>query len=111
MTCKHENAEHMMPGGSSTPDWCVQFYAECEQFRCIDCGAWLSLGPANDRPKSVRMEARAAELANSPKNSWCTNDAWSGWHAHEMDWEPFTSLESEAGYLARVIATHGGNGE
>jgi hypothetical protein len=44
--CHHENAEHMMPGSASTPDWCVQVYAEVEQFRCIDCGAWLSLGPS-----------------------------------------------------------------
>jgi hypothetical protein len=56
MNCKHENAEHMMAGDSSTPDWCVQVYAECEQFRCIDCGAWLSLGPDTDEDMYREVE-------------------------------------------------------
>jgi hypothetical protein len=30
---------------------------------CQDCGAWLSLGPANDDSDAVRIEIRAAELA------------------------------------------------
>lgn len=60
--CKHENAEHMMPGDASTPDWCVQVYAEVEQFRCLDCGAYLSLGPARMTPE-VAVELKAAQLA------------------------------------------------
>ncbi len=31
--------------------------------RCIMCGAWLSLGPSNDKPETVQIEIRAAELA------------------------------------------------
>jgi hypothetical protein len=31
--------------------------------RCLDCGAWLSLGPANDDDDRVKVELRAAELA------------------------------------------------
>lgn len=30
---------------------------------CIACGAWLSLGLANDEPDAVKVEMRAAELA------------------------------------------------
>ena len=68
--CKHENAEHMMPGDASTPDWCVQIYAEVEQFRCIDCGAWLSLGPSNDDSPLVQLEIRLAELLADNAQLW-----------------------------------------
>ena len=61
--CKHENADHLRAGegwalmdGTAMPD------ALCEQFRCLDCGAWLSLGPSNDEPEAVRIEMRAAEM-------------------------------------------------
>lgn len=54
--CKHENAEHMLPGDSSTPDWCVTVSAQCEQFRCLDCGAWLSLGEANESVPRDEMD-------------------------------------------------------
>jgi hypothetical protein len=62
MNCKHENADHLMPG-----DWwtCGQRRAPsmvvAEQFRCIDCGCYLSLGPAND--DGTAIEIRAAEIA------------------------------------------------
>lgn len=29
---------------------------------CCDCGAWLSLGPANDESEAVRVEIRAAGM-------------------------------------------------
>lgn len=42
-------------------------YVTVEQFRCLDCGAWLSLGPANDEPAEVQVEIRAADRAlNNP---------------------------------------------
>lgn len=45
MTCRHENAD-------PDPRWLnlgdAEVSAIVEQFRCIDCGAWLSLGPSND---------------------------------------------------------------
>lgn len=59
MTCRHENAD-------PDPRWLnlgdAEVSAIVEQFRCIDCGAWLSLGPSNDRPAAVRVEIRAAEF-------------------------------------------------
>lgn len=66
--CKHENAEHMMPGDSSTPDWCVQVYAEFEQLRCLDCREWLSLGPANET--LGRGEMRLAEFLQELHLLW-----------------------------------------
>ena len=65
MKCKHENADHLKPGDlwcardPRTPPWRV----DVEQFRCLDCGAWLPLGPANDQPEAVRVEIRAQEIA------------------------------------------------
>jgi predicted RNA-binding Zn-ribbon protein involved in translation (DUF1610 family) len=109
MKCKHENAEHMMPGAVSTPDWCVQVYAEFEQFRCIDCGEWLSLGPANDTPE-VLVEIRAAEIASGGGPSLehtmnifdCESCGWrNNW------WEPCNPVKRNdpfwAGWLAREI--------
>lgn len=61
--CKHENAEHLTAGEASTWSGPLDGYvATVEQFRCIDCGAWLSLGPSNDEPEAVRIEIRLAEL-------------------------------------------------
>lgn len=66
--CGHENADHLMPGERFQP------YAEyprrcapiesvtCEQFRCLDCGAWLSLGEANDADPNVELEIEAAAM-------------------------------------------------
>lgn len=67
--CRHENADHLMPGdhGQFEDDDLLCRARVCgvlvEQFRCLDCGAWLSLGPANDEPAEVQVEIRAAELA------------------------------------------------
>lgn len=121
--CKHENADHLMPG-----DW-LHLYrcwpthqVAVEQFRCIDCGAYLSLGPARDNgphAEAVAIEVRAAELAPDGSRprvanlavavayaAQCGLDdkqpafAWScGWNGLESAWL--------AGYLARCIATHG----
>lgn len=48
-TCSHDHVEHLhaadewaLTSGMEMPD------AQCEQRRCADCGAWLSLGPSND---------------------------------------------------------------
>jgi len=63
--CRHENADHLMLGELFTLDGDPNadvIVTKCEQFRCVDCGAWLSLGPSNDEPESVRVEIRAARL-------------------------------------------------
>lgn len=68
MKCKHENADHLMPGEvfaqmiADSP--LTPVLAEC--LRCIDCCAWLSLGPSRDdgpHEENVAIELRAAELA------------------------------------------------
>lgn len=56
--CTHENADHLQPGEWFNLDDVPQHVVTCEQFRCIDCGAWLSLGPSNDR-----IPAREKRLA------------------------------------------------
>lgn len=63
--CLHENAEHLMPGECiATMDGIVFVDpALCEQFRCLDCRAWLSMGESNDDGEAVAIEIRAAELA------------------------------------------------
>lgn len=61
MTCRHANAEHLMPG-ERLDLGNAEVSAIVEQFRCVDCGAWLSLEPSNDHPAAVRVELRAAEF-------------------------------------------------
>lgn len=59
MRCRHENADHLKAGM-----WFIDMDGEpisdvlCEQFRCMDCHAWLSLGPATPPP---RRELQLAE--------------------------------------------------
>lgn len=78
--CKHENADHLMPGdvflpkpfGQSAPDPVV-----VEQFRCLDCGAWLSLGRAKHKGKhaaTIRVEIAAARLVAGEIAGFETDD-------------------------------------
>jgi hypothetical protein len=59
--CKHENADHIKIGepvgfpGQSSPTAIV------EEFRCLDCGGTLSLGPSNDDARGVQIEIRLAD--------------------------------------------------
>lgn len=50
MKCQHKNADHLKPGEwlnlGDQPVHIVAF----EQLRCLDCGAWLSLGSAPPPP-------------------------------------------------------------
>ena len=131
-SCKHENADHLTPGEWFTmrsehgdqPMHVVDF----EQFRCLDCGAWLSLGPSNDSPPEVQIEIRAAELAadavrgvgvGGHKPEHCTGDHC--WHFYE-EWEddagpccycghpgpilPGVDNECHVGHLAARIGGH-----
>lgn len=62
--CKHENADHLFAGDRFDAYWThMRSIAKCEQLRCLDCGAWLSLGESNDSPPEVRVEIQAAEIA------------------------------------------------
>ena len=118
MTCKHENADHLMPGemyerwhhGDKGP---TLYAALVEQFRCCDCCAWLSLGPSNDSPPEVRAEIRAAEIATTLDESWLSTSIdmseveHGGWRAAVLRRVIFGSGPSfDAGFLARVIHDH-----
>ncbi len=81
--------------------------------RCLDCGAWLPLGEANDADPNVAIEIRAAEIAADwgrvpPR---CNDDvlendcAVCGWYEHLEAIDQATP-EWHAGYLAREIATN-----
>jgi hypothetical protein len=110
--CKHENADHPMPGEClvNWNDLGRIKAALCEQFRCIDCGAWLSLGESNDEPEQVRVEMEAARLAahvhyddfpdDEPEDEWADY----GWASHATDCDVYDGTWH--GYLARCIATH-----
>ena len=71
---------------------------------CCRCGAWLSLGPANDTPEAL-VELRAAELSDIA-TSHATSTEAHGWSL--KDGEP--SDEFLAGYLGRVIYEHNHQG-
>lgn len=64
--CVHDNADHLHAGDfyNDAADACFGPYeARFEQFRCIDCGAWLSLGPSRDGiPKDEMFLAQAIAL-------------------------------------------------
>lgn len=121
--CKHENADHLMPGDVLTP----MNYAPIEegvpvlveQFRCLDCGAWLPLGPSNDEPEQVKIEMRAAEIAavlrySNKRLITLTSFAERRglWLHAQAQRNKFWGLADgltkydHAGYLARVISTH-----
>lgn len=114
--CKHENADHVFAGDV------IHWYSwnarsttvQCEQLRCLDCGAWLSLGPSSETPECA-VEIRAAELVAS-------NDHWrrlvhSGVPGHDDEVDGYLMFFDEqrvpgnaaqwAGYLAGAILEHG----
>jgi hypothetical protein len=131
--CKHENADHLMPGDrlwtylADEPETIVRY----EQFRCIDCMAWLSLGPSNDDERAC-IELRAADIA------WCDPYALSrnqrlslgeGYGMMDQETIDLTVVERDgtkridkgvglnldhpdwqAGHLARCILKHGSLG-
>lgn len=68
-TCSHEAADHLI-------------YAHCEQLRCIDCGAWLPLGPANDRGVPAVGMRLAALIAGAGFLRWADDeDGLAAWFA------------------------------
>lgn len=113
--CKHERrAQHNEPCSVRGPRVLVK------SLRCLDCGAWLSLGPSRDdgeHAAQVAVEVRAAELAWGKRRDFSA-DEWHGWDKHLFDGSPVENPEHQslslrgwvasrhAGYLARAIATH-----
>lgn len=66
--CTHENADHVKPGDLITEwegNFAISTKVRVEQFRCLDCKAWLSLGRARHKGKhaaAIRIEIAAARL-------------------------------------------------
>lgn len=77
------------------------------------CGAWLSLGPSNDKPAEVQQEIRAAEIAGGARPIGCDDlDADSPNRCEEcgmVDYncraETSGTHENSAGWLAQHILT------
>lgn len=133
---KHENADRLMPGETlalwrdDDPHKPLIAAMLVEQFRCLDCGAWLSLGSANDKGEAVAIEMRAASLAGAPRQLVRSSSRlfvgieWEGWRQVETferltvvdtngreheDHDVPINLDStrwQAGYLARCIHDH-----
>lgn len=120
--CKHENADHLIRGDlyNDAAEACFgPFEAKCEQLRCLDCGEWLSIDPANDAAPEVQIEIRAALLAADDTSvAEFLDHEWLGWNQDEpyicagllVDiWAELTDPKLgrwHAGWLAREIATH-----
>lgn len=112
MECKHEFTS------TTYIDVWVQdasgsWYArDAEMLTCLDCGAWLSLGPANDTPDAL-VELRAAEIAAA----WADDPAsiertlldehvgFCEYKCHHLGIEMVTAAH-HAGWLARAIVQH-----
>lgn len=109
--CKHENADHLMPGDVLTPSNYAPIEegepVAFEQFRCLDCGAWLSLGPASDTPAAL-VELRAAEIAadhaDLPWVDWNHGEA-AGFDDRDTPM-PYRVESWHAGWLAAAIVSH-----
>src|SRR5678815_521639 len=85
---------------------------ECAVFLCCRaCGLALPFGESNDKPESVRVEIRAAEIAaqghagkcNGGPFEWdCERCGWERWGVNHIELKG----RSRAGYLARAIVEH-----
>lgn len=58
--CRHRNEATKF--GETTHDVDGVIVYECEFRECLDCGAWLPLGAANDAPREVAIEIAASRL-------------------------------------------------
>lgn len=112
MTCKRRGCRHArrMCGtwlGEAWDEWAPSMNAIApDRLVCLDCGAWLPLGPSDDT--GCEVEIRAAELAilsverrASAPIEWCSIQEWFGFDAADDIGEGYL-----AGYLARCIVDH-----
>ncbi len=93
--CKHENADHLKRGDLLEVDGAVIDVARCEQFRCVDCAAWLPLGQSNDAPEEVRREIALATCIAD----WC--QVWETGPDRDEVIERYID-----GFVSQPIATH-----
>jgi hypothetical protein len=77
--------------------------ADC--IACLDCRAWLSLGPSNDEPEAVRIEIRAAEIAAGAKKNLFEAHGYNC-PGPDQSCLTFHWYEHQCGALARCIVTH-----
>lgn len=114
MKCNHENADHLKPGEWFNLAEVPQYVVQVEQLRCLDCGAFLSLGPSND--DGVEHEICAAEIAALGQLAFKSLEhpggEWFGWSQHvaAADYDEYATTvrpHEETGYLAREIVMHG----
>lgn len=122
--CKHARA-HLR--GVVTFNYMQSCHRESAIDRCNDCGAYLSLGPANDTPE-VLVEIRAAEIVALARRGGARrlpiveHFGWLGQETADItvdtidktriDKDVPLNLESPswlAGFLARCITSQGTN--
>jgi hypothetical protein len=112
MKCKHENADHLRPSDVLLVRGKFAGVAQCEQFRYLDCGAWLSLGPASDVGCFVEIEAAriVAGLLSCNNIATIEWDTAIGAAAHDADNDPpddgASVLFWHIGWLTRAIHSH-----
>lgn len=93
---------------------CVRGLREVAR-RCACCRKMLSLGPANDASKAVRLEIYAVttldqwrkEQRERGRRGFCRVDDRLGWEAHAREEDP--DSRGWAGWLMREIHTHSGS--
>jgi hypothetical protein len=112
MKCKHET-----PRGLTWDEEQGWMTGGDDARICRWCSDWLSLGHSDETDPRVAVEIRAAEIAqaviaNGYYPTWPgrTQDEMLGWSIAETNMQHHGS-DWLAGLLARVIATHGGDGE
>ncbi len=105
--CKHYSAVEVTRRGNRSAFVAADLI---HHKQCLDCGAWLSLGPANDEPPEVQIEIRAAEIAASDRPiGECDWLEWAGWVTERTE-DSLTTWRGLAGYLARAIVHHDDGG-
>lgn len=109
--CKHNHDHVVTKYGECTFDMVGNIVYGVEFHKCLDCGAWLSMGPSNDKSEAVRIEMRAAELAAGGDMICCgdVDDIGDCEECGCVDYETGTdpmSTAQWAGYLARAIVSH-----
>ncbi len=118
MKCRHEfrsretwiaympgvDAKHLDHYRDGSPKYNVMI----DTSNCMHCGAWLSLGPANDDDERVKVEIAAARLAIDGIDRWSAT--FEAYGANLFDNEPNNSAPANvgewAGYLAACIVAH-----